>query len=437
MPYRIEEEPNDSGMTALGGLLAYLDLASVLGLRDAFTEHLSMERDGQGWCCWQLGLQLILLKIAGGDCVADLDRLNADSGFGRVLPRVELHGLRRRERRDIERRWRKERKRNVASPSAAFRFLAMFHDPEQEKLRQPGVAFISAPNAALLGLSKVNAHILAGVQAKRPVATATLDMDATLAETHKAQALYCYEKYKAYQPLNVCWFEQGMILYTEFRDGNVPAGYGGLPVLKASLEHLPAGVEKARLRCDTAGYDHELLRYCARGENERFGVIEFSVGVDITQQFKKEVLRQPEEQWKPLKRRNAKGEWVDSGKEYLEVPFVPNAIAHRMSDPEYRYLALREALAEQALPGLEVLQPALPFPTLKMGGEDLQAACDLQQQLGDVRGRVGRVELRAVRQERRSTRRAQGGLRRWEAPRSGLWGKCGVVVVLCAGDESE
>ena len=379
LPYRIEEEPSDSGMTALGGLPAYLDLASVLGLREAIERLIPVDRGGQGWCCWQLVLQLVLLKIAGGDCVADLERLNADSGFGRVLQRVELHGLKRRERREIERRWRKERKQNVASPSAAFRFLEDFHDPEQEKQRRPGVAFIPAPNAALQGMFRTNGHLLAGVQARQPQA----DMDATLAETHKAEALYCYKKYKAYQPLNVYWFEQGLIVYSEFRDGNVPAGYGGLPVLKEALKHLPPGVETVRLRCDTAGYDHELLRYCARGENERFGVIEFSVGADITPEFKKEVQRQPEGRWQRLRHRNAEGEWVETGKEYLEVPYVPNAIAHRLSDPEYRYLALREVLPQATLPGMESQQPVLPFPTLVMAGKTykLHAICSNNWQM--------------------------------------------------------
>jgi len=368
LPYRVEEEPNESGMTALGGLPAYLDLASVLQLREAFEKYVPVDRDGQGYCCWQMGLQLVMLKVAGGDCMADLDRLNADSGVGRVLRRVEFHKLPRRERREIERRWRKERQRNVASPSSGFRFLAEFHDREQEELRRPGAAFIPAPNAALQGLPTVNGHILAGVQKQRPQAVATLDMDATLTETYKAGACYCYQKYKACQPLNIYWFEQGMILHSELRDGNVPAGYQQLRVLKELLTHLPAGVEKVRLRCDTAGYDHELLRYCARGENEKYGVIEFSVGVDITQEFRKEVLAQPQEGWKPLKQRNAKGEWVESGKEYLEVPFVPNAIAHRLSDPEYRYVALREVLVQPPLPGMEDKQLTFPLPTLEMAG---------------------------------------------------------------------
>ena len=49
-------------------------------------------------------------------------------------------------------------------------------------------------------------------------------------------------------------------------------------VLIEALGRLPAGVEKVMLRSDTAGYQRELLRYCAEGGDERFGVIEFAVG---------------------------------------------------------------------------------------------------------------------------------------------------------------
>ena len=97
--------------------------------------------------------------------------------------------------------------------------------------------------------------------------SATLDMDATLIETHKRDALHCYKKFKAYQPLNCWWAEQGAMLYSEFRDGNVPAGHEQLRVLKESLRHLPESVKKVALRSDTAGYQAELLLYCGEGKD--------------------------------------------------------------------------------------------------------------------------------------------------------------------------
>ncbi len=65
---------------------------------------------------------------------------------------------------------------------------------------------------------------MASVQRRSPQETATLDLDATLVATNKREALYCYKGPKAYQPLNVYWAEQDLILHSEFRDGNVWAG---------------------------------------------------------------------------------------------------------------------------------------------------------------------------------------------------------------------
>ena len=48
----------------------------------------------------------------------------------------------------------------------------------------------------------MNGELLRAVQAQHPVARATLDMDATQIETHKREALYCY---------NVCSLLPGMV----------------------------------------------------------------------------------------------------------------------------------------------------------------------------------------------------------------------------------
>src|SRR3990170_2242368 len=127
LPFRYESEPTASGMTALAGLPAYLEMAVIAGLTDSIQRHLGVcAFKEQGWTDTQIVMSLILLNIAGGDCVDDLRILEKDDGFTRVLRRVEMHGLRRKERRAQGRRWRKERKRTVPSPSAIFRYLAAF-----------------------------------------------------------------------------------------------------------------------------------------------------------------------------------------------------------------------------------------------------------------------------------------------------------------------
>jgi Transposase DDE domain group 1 len=368
LPIKYELEKSQAGMTALGGLPLYLDLAAVMGLSKSIERHVKVRIGEQGWTDVQMVIALVLLNLAGGEHVEDLSRLEGDEGFCRVLRRVEMAGLRRKVRRALERRWRKERKRAVPSPSAVFRYLAAFHDRQQEKLRQAGKAFIPAPNAHLEGLVKVNQELVGWVQKQNPEKTATLDMDATLVETQKSEALYCYQHFKAYQPLNTYWAEQGLVLDSEFRDGNVPAGYQQLRVLEEALALLPEGVEQVRLRSDTAGYQQELLRYCARGENSRFDRIEFAISCDVTPEFKRAVAEVEEGEWKPLYREQ-NGEQVQTGQQWAEVCFVPNWIGHSKRGPEYRYLAIREPLAQLELPGMEG-QRELPFASLEMNRQN-------------------------------------------------------------------
>ncbi len=359
LPFKYEEEKDSSGMTALAGLPLYLDLAQVAGLSKSIRKHLHVRQDSQGWTDPQMVVALILLNLAGGDCVDDLKVLEGDEGFCRVFRKSEYHGLTRKVRRDLERRWRKERRRSVPSPSSVFRYLEKFHDPDQEKLRKEGKALIPAPNEALRAFAKINADFFSFVQSHNDEKTATLDMDATLVETHKKAALHCYKGFKSYQPLNTWWAEHEMIVHTEFRDGNVPAGYEQLRVFKDVLCLLPESVKKVRLRSDTAGYQHNLLRYCEMGKNERFGKIEFAIGCDVTAEFKKAVAEVRESDWKTMSKtvRGKKREWA-------EVCFVPSAIGNSKKGPEYRYMATREKLEQMELPGME--QPQLPFPTLKM-----------------------------------------------------------------------
>ena len=124
----------------------------------------------------------------------------------------------------------------------------------------PGKAFIPAPNQPLAGLGQVNRDLMRFTQRQSQEKGVTLDMDATLVETQKEEAFYSYKGYKSYQPINVWWAEPQVVLHTEFRDGNVPAGYQNLRILKEALDHLPHGVMKN----DLAGGK---LPSCSFGEN--------------------------------------------------------------------------------------------------------------------------------------------------------------------------
>ena len=208
----------DTGLTSLVGMPLYFDLIHASGLGAAIRDQVRVA-GCQGWLDIQTVLAVIFLNLAGGDCVEDPERLESDSGFAAILRAIERDLLSRAERRSLKARWRRTRERTVPSPSALSGWLERFHDPSVPKA-VAGSAFIPAMTEELRGLWRVNQALLGFVQTHQPAVSATLDMDATLVETHKRDALHCYKGFKAYQPLNRWWAEQGTMLYSEFRDGN-------------------------------------------------------------------------------------------------------------------------------------------------------------------------------------------------------------------------
>jgi hypothetical protein len=364
LDFQYEADSSHHGLTSLAGLPVYFELIKASGLGEAIRRHVRAA-GGQGWLDIQMTLAVVFLNLSGGDCVEDIERLERDSGFSAILRAIEKELLSRAERRSLKSRWRRERERATPSPSALSGWLERFHDPAAPKAAA-GTAFIPAVTEELRGLWQANQALLEFLQKHQPTTSATLDMDATLIATHKRDALYCYKKFKAYQPLNCWWAEQDAMVYSEFRDGNVPAGHEQLRVLKESLLHLPSGVKKVALRSDTAGYQEELLLYCGEGKDPRFGVIEFAIGADVTEAFRAAVLATPESEWKPLIR------WVEgkpyaTDQEWAEVCYVPNWAGHSRKRADYRFLAIREPLRQLALGDEE----KLPFPTQAFGRKGL------------------------------------------------------------------
>ena len=368
LPFQYGTENRTGGMTSLTGLAVYLEMAEAAGLGESIRRHVKIREGGQGWTDRQMVTALILLNLAGGEGVDDLRVLEADEGLGRMLRRVETHRQRASERRAERNRWRRERDRVVPSPSPVFRHLSKFHDASQEEAREPKKGFIPKPNDALSGLGRVNADMVGFVQDHLGHRQATLDMDATLIPTHKQEAFYCYKGYKAYQPMVTYWAEADLVVHSEFRDGNVHAGFEQLRVLQESLAHLPDSVEKVMLRSDAAGYQSELLKYCARGRDERFGVIEFAVGARVTDEFKHEVALLEESEWRQLPRLVGEFE-VETGQEWAEVVgFLPTWMVYPLNGPNYRYIAVREPLSNPPLPGMES-ELELSVPVMQMSDQ--------------------------------------------------------------------
>jgi hypothetical protein len=365
LPFQYASEKNISGLTAFAGLPLYMEMAYATGLNQVLKEKLNSKE--QGWSDGEIILSLILLNIAGGDCVDDMEKLARDEGLSKLLVKLHTQEMSGNEARVFTRRWRKSKTRSFPSGSAIRRYLEKFHSKEElECQRQEGVAYIPANQPLLDQLIELHSVLVKFAQSHNPLATATLDQDATLCVTHKKSALYCYKKYKAYQPFNTYWHEQGLILHSEFRDGNVPAGFEQLRLLKAALVRLPAGVKQVLLRSDAAGYQENLLTYCAEGNNERFGVIEFAIACKVSAAFQEAVREVPESSWKWVIK-DLDGLRIQTEQQWAELNFVPSWAAKSKKQVVYRYLAIREPMKEADSSSVTDSEEAsLPFQTIEL-----------------------------------------------------------------------
>jgi hypothetical protein len=159
---------------------------------------------------------------------------------------------------------------------------------------------------------------------------ATIDIDATILDSQKRAARWTYDGRTGFQPVVALWAEQDVVLADEFRDGNVPAGTGNRRVIEQALAALPPGVDKVRLRGDSALYEQPLLRWLeARG-------VGYAISADMSREFAAAIRELPESVWQ-IEREDS-----DAVREWAEVPYVPSdGVAAKGRPAPPRYLALR------------------------------------------------------------------------------------------------
>lgn len=360
LPFQYQSKKNE-GLTSFAGLPLYVELLNQMGLIKYIAQ--TIKTKVRGWTDAEMVVSLILLNLAGGDCISDIERLEKDAGLRRLLMLIATHGMKRKERRTFEKRWRKMKDRGLPSNAAIHRYLPQFHSAEEENNRVEGSAFIPKPNDNLRALVGLNNPLIACIQQQSPSKVATLDQDATLTNTYKRKALYCYKGFKAYQPFNTYWAEHGILLHSEFRDGNVNAGFEQLRILQEAMALLPLDVTQVFLRSDSAGYQEELVRYCAEGTEPRFGVIPFAIAAKVSAGIKKAALSLDAKHWHPIYQEDADGHKIKTNQEWADICFVPEWAVR--SKAEYRYLAIREAMKPSKTKTDE--ESDLPFQTIKSG----------------------------------------------------------------------
>ena len=298
------------------GLQPIVELYNLFKLRQLIEENIHASGT-KGFTDTEIIQALVTMQIAGGDA---LDHLDYCKGVLDTGP----SGMK------------------IPSPSTARAYLNKSFDNEEEnKQRGQGKAFIPQENKNLAGFSKIHFALWEQAYALKPASTITLDQDATFINTESRNALFNYHGERSYEAFNTYCPEYDMIVATQFRDGNVPPSYGQFEEFKRVLNNVPSGVEKVQLRSDSAGFQVELLKYCASGENERFGVIDFAISSPVGKELKEAAKQVAEKEWQPVYVETKKGLKATS-QEWAEVAYVSNELSNSAKSAEYRFFVTRE-----------------------------------------------------------------------------------------------
>lgn len=313
LPFVFEAAPRAMDLTALAGLTLVSETMLALGLEELVSTRLRLRQRQRGYSEFDKLHALVLVQAAGGDCVEDVRILARDAGLTRLLDR------------------------SFPSADTLHDFLGAFHDEERFRERPgTGTAWIPEENAALEALGVVNTELVRRAVGPAAPRSATLDLDATIIESHKRDALPHYKGGRGYQPTAVVWAEQDLVVADQYRDGNVPAGMDTAAVARRAFAALPPTVEGRAFRGDSACYDEALLKYLV-GEQTAF-----TISADMSQELRK-VCAAAAVQWALLEDRRTETVRV------AEVEFTPGAWP-KQAKP-LRYVALELQPKQQTLFG--------------------------------------------------------------------------------------
>jgi hypothetical protein len=308
LPFEIDAAVDPTLVTGRAGVPLVIELFRQLGVAQAIATHVAVKQRQRGLPSSALVESLIALWVSGGDRCQDLTMLREDHALATLLG----HPL--------------------PAATTVRDFLEAFHVEHGPLWAAGPDATIPLESAPLAGLETANRTLVAGLQRGARERTATLDVDATVVESHKDTATVAYDGTRGYQPVLVLWAEQDVIVHDQFRDGHVPAGCGNLRVLQQAVANLPQGVEHVALRADSALYETAVLRWCEE-ETQR---IAYAISADMSEPLKAEIGRLPETAWQ------VEREDPDAIRAWAEVAYVPSDGDHRKDRPcVRRYLAVR------------------------------------------------------------------------------------------------
>ena len=306
LDFEIDETLDASLVTARAGVPSLIEAFRRMGAGAKIDDLVKIKQRSRGLSSSQMAESFFALWGSGGERCEDLDRLRQDAALSALI------GY------------------DLPAAQTARDFLAAFHEDDLPLLHE-GKSTVPIETAPLLGLAAANREMILDLQSRKPVRTATLDVDATVIVSSKRAARFTYEGERGYQPVLVVWAEQDVIVADEFRDGNVPASVGNARVIEKALAALPGKFDAVYVRGDSALYQHDAMRLMdARG-------VGYAISAVLSGPLKTAILALPEAAW-----RIDRVEEERFVREWAQVDFVPDDRIYRKDhDTPRRYLAVR------------------------------------------------------------------------------------------------
>ncbi|MFC1616873.1 IS1380 family transposase [Candidatus Margulisiibacteriota bacterium] len=256
-------QKSEDKVTGKAGLVWIYHSLIHFGLNKIIDKKFRAKKSNRQISAWEKIMAGVIMVIAGGERIEDIENIRADKAFVRNLG------------------WK-----SMISPDTFFNFLR--YKITGRKMQE------------------VNEEIAVKAMRKSKIAEFTYDNDATYFNSQKKCARYSYQNEKQMSGLlgfivELC----GLCITAEYRKGNVSPIDGILEELKRAVKLAKkAGKRIFRFRADSAAHKYDIFDYCERKE------IKYFITLDKNEVTKREVRGIPKKRW--LKLENSRGvQWAE------------------------------------------------------------------------------------------------------------------------------
>ncbi len=238
-------------ITANGGLALFGEFLISMGLKEKVERIFPEPKSGRGFSAFEYIFALLLMIHSGGRHLEDIRKIREDEGLKKVL------GIKRVPTSDALGDWLRRQGRK-------------------------GEEFVK----------KINREIVSGYLKRENKKEYTLDIDATVIEGEKAEALKTYKGNKGYVPILGHLEENGLIISYEFREGNEPPSARNVEFYEKCKGEVPVGKRIKEFRGDSASYQKRLIEELERDE------VRYAIGGRVDEAVKEAIKVIPKERYR-------------------------------------------------------------------------------------------------------------------------------------------